>query len=176
MLIAMAGLPGTGKSFLAARLESVLEGVILNKDHVRAVLFPPRVLDYSREEDDLTMAAIYRAVAHIRKTFPRRPVIIDGRSFLRSYQVQDLLALAASIDAVPRIIECVCDDEIVRRRLEEDRVRGDHPAGNRSYELYRERKAEAEPVRVPHLVLDMGRLTGDEAVERCLAYLQGNGL
>jgi adenylylsulfate kinase len=52
MLIAMAGLPGSGKSTLAARLEERLGAVVLDKDRVRAALFPPRVLDYSAAQDD----------------------------------------------------------------------------------------------------------------------------
>jgi predicted kinase len=47
MLIAMAGLPASGKSTLAARLASELAGVVLSKDQVRAALFPPPVLDSS---------------------------------------------------------------------------------------------------------------------------------
>ena len=66
MLIAMAGLPGTGKSTLAAPLASDL-GVLLNKDDVQALLFPPPVLDYSREQDDLVMQAIYAAAADIAR-------------------------------------------------------------------------------------------------------------
>jgi predicted kinase len=43
MLIAMAGLPGSGKSTLATCLEPRLGAVVLDKDRVRAALFPPRV-------------------------------------------------------------------------------------------------------------------------------------
>ena len=70
MLIVMAGLPGTGKSTLAGRLAAELGGVVLNKDAVRALLFPPPVLDYSREQDDLVMQAIYAAAANILRGHP----------------------------------------------------------------------------------------------------------
>ena len=98
MLIAMAGLPGTGKSTLADRLKTELAAVVLNKDEVRRVLFPPPVLDYSAAQDDLCMAAIYAAAAVVLRTFPRQAVILDGRSYARAYQVRDLLALAASLN------------------------------------------------------------------------------
>ncbi len=75
MLIAMAGLPGTGKSTLAERLKAELGAVVLNKDEVRAVLFPPPVLDYSAAQDDLCMAAIYAAAAAIIRHLARdRPL------------------------------------------------------------------------------------------------------
>ena len=65
MLVVMAGLPGTGKSALARRLAADLGGVVLGKDEVRAALFPPPLLDYSPEQDDLAVGAIYTAAAHV---------------------------------------------------------------------------------------------------------------
>ncbi len=175
MLIAMAGLPGTGKSTLAARLAAELGAVLLNKDEVRAVLFPPPVLDYSREQDDLVMGAIYAAAATILRGHPQRVVILDGRTFLRGYQVRDLTALGTAVGEPARIIECVCADDVVRARLEADLETGTHPAGNRTYDLYRAVQAQAEPLTVPHLVLDTGVLSVEECVRRCLRYVLGTG-
>ena len=172
MLIAMAGLPGTGKSTLAARLQTELGAVVLNKDEVRAVLFPPPVLDYSAGQDDVCMAAIYSAAAVILRTSPRRAVILDGRTYSRSCQIRDLLASAASLNETPCIIECVCDDEVARERLERDQARGAHPAGNRTFALYQERKTAAESITVPRLVLDTGKTPPGECVKRCLSYLK----
>src|SRR5438105_9642425 len=106
MLIAMAGLPGTGKSTLAACLEGELGAVVLDKDRVRAALFPPRVLDYAALQDDIAMAAIYQAAGAILKADPRQAVVLDGRTFLRPGQVRSLLDLAASLDEPARVIEC----------------------------------------------------------------------
>ncbi len=170
MLVAMAGLPGTGKSTLAARLAAELGGVVLNKDAVRAALFPPPVLDYSRAEDDLTMAAIYSAATHIRRTFPDRAVIIDGRTFLKAYQVRDLLALADSLGEPVRVIECVCGDEVAKGRIERDAAAGTHPAGNRTFELYLAGKAAAEPLTIPRLTLDTGTTPVEECVRRAREY------
>jgi adenylylsulfate kinase len=171
VLIAMAGLPGSGKSTLAARLEERLAAAVLDKDRVRAALFPPRVLDYSAAQDDVTMAAVYQAAAVILRADPRRTVIIDGRTFLRPGQVRSLLDLAASLGEQPRIIECVCDDEVARGRLDRDQAGGRHPAGNRTFALYLTLKAAAVPIPVGHLVLDTGRTPLEECVRRCLEYL-----
>ena len=40
VLIAMAGLPGCGKTALAQRLAERLKAVVLDKDTIRAALFP----------------------------------------------------------------------------------------------------------------------------------------
>jgi adenylylsulfate kinase len=172
MLIAMAGLPGTGKSTLAAALAAALGGVVLSKDVVRAALFPLPILDYSTTQDDLVMEAIFESAVYALRADPQRVVIIDGRTFLRGYQVRDLMALRSSLNEMPILIECVCDDAVGRERLERDHALGRHPAGNRTYELYLEVKARAEPISAPHLVLDTDQLTLDACVARCLAYLR----
>lgn len=171
MLVAMAGLPGTGKSTIAARLAVDPGGVVLNKDIVRAALFPPPVLDYSAEEDDLAMAAIYSAARYIRRTFPRQWVILDGRTFLKTYQLPDLLELADSLGESVRVIECVCADDAVKERLDRDLATGSHPAGNRTFELYLTGKARAEPLTIPRLTLDTGTMPLDECVRRARGYL-----
>jgi adenylylsulfate kinase len=171
MLIAMAGLPGTGKSTVASRLAADLGAAVLSKDAVRAALFPPPALDYSAAQDDLCMAAIYRATAHILRTYPRQAVILDGRTFLRAYQVRDLLALAAPLNEAPVVIECVCDDAVARARLERDLAEGLHPARNRTFELYLALKKRSEPLSLPRLVLDTGAVPPDECVARGLRYI-----
>lgn len=168
MLVAMAGLPGTGKSTLAERLAVELGGVVLSKDTVRAVLFPPKVLDYSREQDDIAMTAVFSAARHIHITRPHIPVFLDGRTFLKAYQVHDLFAL----DPAARIIECLCSDDVAKDRLEHDLAVGIHPAKNRTFALYQAGKANAEALTVPHLTLDTGETSQDECASRALAYLQ----
>jgi hypothetical protein len=102
------------------------------------------------------MQAIFHAATYIGKTFPQQPIIIDGRTFLRTKQIDGLFALARSLNETPRIIECVCSEEVSRQRLEHDLAQGHHPAKNRTYDLYLAVKEEAEPITAPHLVLDTG--------------------
>src|SRR5829696_5035748 len=97
MLVAMAGLPGTGKSTLAARLAAALGGVVLSKDVVRSALFPPPVLDYSAAQDDVAMSAVYAAARLLLSADPARVVVLDGRTFRKAVQVADLLAAGREI-------------------------------------------------------------------------------
>ena len=165
MVVVMAGLPGTGKSTIAARVAAAVGGVVLSKDAVRAALFPPPALDYSRTQDDIAMSAVYEAAGVI---VPGRPVVIDGRTFTKAYQVRDLLDWAATIGEVPAWVECVCPDDVARERLE--RGAGSHPAGNRTFALYLRMKAAADPLAVPRLVLDTAA-DPDERIARVLAFL-----
>lgn len=171
MLIAMAGLPGTGKSTLAATLADRLGAVILNKDIVRSALFPGPVLDYSPSQDDLCMDAIYRAVALIFMSRPQQVVLLDGRTFSSASQVQTLIDWAKTVSQTLHMIECVCEDLVARKRLE---AKTDHPAQNRTFALYGELKRKSEPIECQRLVLDTGRWTVGECVERCLDYLTGS--
>lgn len=173
VLIAMAGLPGTGKSTLAARLAARLDGVVLSKDVVRAALFPAPVLDYSSEQDHIAMTAVYQAAEYILALRDSRPVFLDGRTFSKHGQLDAPLALAAELGVPLRVIECVCADEVARARIAADHSAGAHLAGNRTPELYARAKAVAVPLEVPRLTLDTGALPLEECVSRAIAYLVG---
>src|SRR4051812_15539350 len=116
----MAGLPGTGKSTLAARLADALGGGVLSKDVVRAALFPAPVLDYSAAQDDIAMSAVYSAAEHLLNAQPARPVFLDGRTFSKPGQFDAPLALAARLGPPLRVVQCVCSDEVARARLGAD--------------------------------------------------------
>ena len=139
MLIAMAGLPGTGKTTLASALARETGGVVLGKDPVRAALFPGPALDYSTEQDDLTMAAIYAAAGHLRKSQPR---LCDPRRANLSPSVSGAQSSRALREArrAARVIECVCNDVQVRQRLEDDLGSRPTPGPNRTFELYQQVK------------------------------------
>jgi predicted kinase len=172
MLIAMAGLPGTGKSTLAHLLADRLPAVILDKDVVRAALFHPAEIEYSTRQDDFCVTVMLHTVEYLLDRNTDRHVILDGRTFSRRYQVDDVRAFARRLGTSCAFIECVCSDETVRRRLERDVVEGRHPARNRTYEMYLSVKARAEPIEGPKLVVDTDGDLG-QCVQRCLAYIQG---
>ncbi len=170
MLIAMAGLPGTGKTTLATALAARTGAVTLDKDRVRAALFPPDVLDYSSEQDDLCFDTLLEAAALLLSRDPARPVILDGRTFTRKDHVISVVRAARAMNTPLAFIECTCSDTIALRRLELARAEGTHTAGNRDAGLYWRLKAAAEILDMPHLVVSTER-TLDDCVAECLTYL-----
>jgi dephospho-CoA kinase len=58
MLIALAGLPGTGKTTLAGHLAARLPGVVLDKDRIWACLFPPGVTSHMFRKRAFTLAFV----------------------------------------------------------------------------------------------------------------------
>jgi adenylylsulfate kinase len=169
ILIAMAGLPGSGKSALAVRLAAALPAVILNKDTVREAVFPPPETEYTSAQDDFVLSLMYQAAGWLLRK--DRNVIIDGRTFTRKYQRDALKKAAESAGVDMRIIYCHAPDEVVRVRLEKDTAIDEHPAKDRDYNLYLRRKAVIEPIEEPHLSLDTNTSL-DELETLALAWLR----
>ncbi|MGH3843381.1 MAG: AAA family ATPase [Pseudonocardiaceae bacterium] len=172
MIVQLAGLPGTGKSSLAAELVHRLEGrlLLLDKDRVRQALFGPQHTLYTREQDDFCVGTMFRtAVWHLRHS-PSSIVIFDGRTCSRAYQVAQVRRFASRTRQPLRLIECVCPDTAIDQRLRADTARGTHPAANRDIRLYRRLRASADPIPDPKLRLDT---TGPllECADRALSYL-----
>jgi adenylylsulfate kinase len=172
MLIAMAGLPGTGKSTLARGLAQELAAIVLDKDAVRAALFPASEIEYSTPQDDLVVDIMLQVAGHLLRKDPERTVILDGRTFSRSYQVDAVRSFAKVAGVACVIVECVCSEETVRRRLQQDVAEGCHLAENRDYAMYLSVKARAEPIAEPKLVIDTGQ-DPVSAVRECVTQIRG---
>jgi len=168
----MAGLPGTGKSSIARQLATRLHALVLSKDEIRAELFSNEQIDFSREQDDLCMMVVYLIAGYLLRANPEQTIVIDGRTFSQSYQTEQLLSRAESFEVKPVIIECVCDDAVARQRLENDRRAGAHPAANRTYKLYLDLRDKAEPINADRLLVDTGKESLKNSVDRCIAYLK----
>ncbi len=172
MLIAMAGLPATGKSTIARALAVRLDAVLLDKDEIRAALFAPQDIEYSRPQDDFCMGILYQVAAYLLRKEPSRRIIVDGRPFSKRYQIERLTAFAAEIAAPLKLVECTVSDEDARRRLEAQ-SHGEHLAANRNFSMYLGMKQQAEPIEQPRLVLDTSALDLAASVERAAAYILG---
>ncbi|MEO7194474.1 MAG: AAA family ATPase [Pseudonocardiaceae bacterium] len=173
MIVQLAGLPGTGKSALAAELVHRLEGsaLLLDKDRVRHALFGPQHTRYTREQDDFCVLTMFQTAAwHLRRT-PSSIVIFDGRTCSRAYQVAQVRRFATRTRQPLRLIECVCAEATIEQRLRADTARDTHLATNRDIQLYWRLRAGAEPIPDPKLRLNT---TGPlpECTDRALSYLR----
>ena len=163
MIILMAGLPGTGKSTLARALADRLDGVVLGKDEIRRAIFSGRDVEYSTAQDDFVMEIMLQAASWLLTHDAGRFVFLDGRTFSRRYQVDRVLAAASEFHQPWRIIECVCNEETTRARLETQAASREHPAGNRDFRLYLDVKAHFEPITQPKIVIDT-----DQPLDQCM--------
>jgi predicted kinase len=170
-LIALAGLPASGKSTVCRQLSKLLPAAILDKDQVRAVLFSSEDIEYSLTQDDFCIEIMLQTACVLMAK--GRTVLLDGRPFSRRYQVERLAVYAHENHLPLKIIECVCPEAIVRQRLEQDIAQGSHLAQNRDFEMYLKVKAQAESIELPRLVVDTSQPV-DSVISSCLDYIQHN--
>jgi adenylylsulfate kinase len=166
----MTGLPGVGKSTLAHALAARLKGVVLNKDTVRAALFPGSLTDYSTEQDNLCFNTVLESAAYLARRRRTEYLFLDGRTFSKRVQVEQAIAAAVDEECSWRILYLICPDPIAEHRLVESSQA--HPALNRTAELYRQVKGAFEPITHPKFIIDTSHPL-EECVYEAVAYLTG---
>jgi len=170
MIILMAGLPGTGKTTLAHELARRTAGRVLSKDEFRHAIFSPDEIEYSTPQDDFVLKLMLETAGYLLSRQSHRMIFLDGRPFSRRYQIENAIAAADSLHQPWSILECVCSEQTVHRRLAADSQAGSHLAGNRNFELYREVQARFEAILHPKTVIDTDQPLAD-SVDRALAAL-----
>lgn len=168
-LILLCGLPGTGKSHLAALLRERLPLVRVASDHIRRVLFPePR---YTPAEHCAVHATCQELVDQLLRE--GHSVVLDATNLAHRHR-QRYYQLAEQHGAKLLILHTTAAPEVIRRRLQE-RGEGLLPAYDSAadWEIYQQYSEKMEPIRRPHRLVDTsGDLT--PVVEDLVHYIQGS--
>jgi adenylylsulfate kinase len=165
----ITGLPGSGKSVIAATVAEMLEAwdcrvVVLELDQIRRVITPhPTYTDAERE-------AVYRALVHIGAGLvdAGTPVIFDATAHRRAWR--DLARAAIKKFAE---VQLICPLAVCRER-EASRVgtgapRGIYAGSGRPGSRVPGVDVTYEPARAPELMLD----TKDQSVEASARAIVG---
>lgn len=154
-LIMLAGLPGTGKSFLGRLLSVQLGAALVATDHVRRAFFPRP--DYSGAERDTVHDLCCRLAERLLAA--RVPVVLDATHSIEAHR-QSVYALAARLEVPLVVVETVAPEALARQRLERRASLRRDPfdmsdAVTRAvYDRVRQR---FEPITRPHTVVDTSR-------------------
>jgi predicted kinase len=164
----LVGLPGAGKSTLAAALQQRLPDTrVLNKDGVRSILFDP--CDYSAAERSIAFSAMLDAARyHLGRG---RVVVLDGLAFPRRGEEEEVDAVVADTGAFLATILCDVPIEVAVARADADAVAGTHRAANRDGAAVRRVAAEMQEPSGAYLTVDTTRPI-DEAAELALGYIE----
>lgn len=171
MIVLMAGLPGAGKTTLPRELAGRTGGRVLSKDEVRHSLFAADEIEYSAGQDDFCLQVMMETAGQLWQRDPSRILFLDGRTFSRRYQIDNVVRAAASLHQSWCILECVCLEESAKERLEKQSAQAQHPAGNRHFQLYLEVRSRFEAITLPKAVIDTEKALPD-CVELALAALR----
>ena len=175
MIVIIAGLPGTGKSTLARALAQRLPGAVLDKDSIRASLFQPAYVEYSRSQDDFCGEIMLQTAAYLLSKHAEIHVVLDGRTFSRRYQRDRVIEFCSQVGTSWATLECVCSETTALGRIAEAMAASNHLAANRTPELYREIREAWEPIDQPKLVVDTDE-NMESYVDRAVRYLTADAI
>ncbi len=147
-VVALMGLPGAGKTTLAAALAPALALELVSRDRIRAGMFVNP--SYTRQEKSAAFDALLLAVRAL--IGQGRSCVVDGLPFAT---VVERTALTLECNALGcELLWCYmdCPPQLARQRVEADR--GIHPASDRDGDLVDQVAARFAPPEPGVLRLD----------------------
>lgn len=164
LLLLVAGLPASGKTWFARALAEKLDAVHINSDAVRTAM------GLRGQYGPASKQQVYDAMTERGEAALKngRPVIVDSTFFKKTLR-RPWLALAEKLDVPCLFIEIKIPEEAARQRLQKKRE--DSEA---TWDVYLQLKAEWEEIATPHLVLDSDQLPLDEMVVLAEKFLTEN--
>lgn len=146
-VIALMGLPGSGKSSLLRALPAALRMPVIDRDAIRAAMFPESF--DGRAEKDAAVSAVWAALA-ARLKFGQR-VVIDGMTFASQRNRDQVARIAKAQGAIALEVFLDVPVEICAARVA---AQIGHPSPERTPALVYEVAARFEPVAAGALHLD----------------------
>jgi len=153
VVVALIGLPGAGKSTVAAALERELGLRRVCRDAIRAAMFPR--CEYSFVEKRAAFRTVLLAVEI--NCLVGEPTVIDGMTFSRRADFDELHERAErhGYDVLPLFIDCPV--ALARERIARDLIERVHPAGDREPELVERVARRFDPPPAAAIRIDASR-------------------
>lgn len=166
-LLAMVGLPGSGKSLVARTIQEMVSSVVVSTDVARGFLGYPPV--YSDDELRFVYEVCYRVIR--ARLADGQRVIFDGSNHAAAHRAR-LAELAHDCGAKSAFCYVYAPDEVVfeRLHLRDNSDRPEDVQSNARWEINRLMAAQEEPILRPHLKLNSSTATPAELAAAALAY------
>ena len=147
-IVAVSGLPGTGKSFVSQRLREKLQAIILESDALRKVLYPHPA--YTAEESAHLFASIHTLISRLLEKGV--PVILDATN-LSEHNREYLYNIAKHLGAKLIMVKVKAPQDVVKQRLAERRAAATGKS-DADWTIYQKLKPTEENIRRKHYVID----------------------
>lgn len=167
-LIAMSGLPGSGKSTVAEGVARQIQAPIFSVDPAEAAMWTS---GFSKADTGLAAYKVVQALAAENLKLGLS-VIIDAVNPVEAARNM-WRELAEEHDVPLTFIEVVCSNEQIHRTRIEARVRGIPGMSEVSWDHVLARMREFEPWTDDRLVLDSSQLNPEALVEQAIAHCSG---
>lgn len=161
MIVIVFGLPGSGKSHFAQRLSGLLKSDYINSDRVRKEILTKKKTYSEGEKLSIYDEMISRMLSIAKQN---KTVVVDATFYKDDIRNKFIREAEKSYGIV--FIEVVADQKIIRERLKTPRDESDA-----DFEVYKKIKAQWEPLRQPHLMLQSTNDNIDEMLQKALEYL-----
>ena len=161
MIIIVAGLPGSGKSYFAERLASKIGALYIGSDKVRKSM--DAMGQYSFEDK----LQVYKEMVKILKENLNKytNVVVDATFYLSA--MRDLFLQLAANRSVPICYILIEASE----QLTKERVSQPRKDSEADFAVYKKVKAQYEELTIPHLKLKSTNENIDKMLETAMTYI-----
>lgn len=162
MNIAIFGLPGSGKTYFASQLALKINALHLSSDAVRKDL--QQMGHYEEQAKSTVYLAMLQLMEKANKN--QQDVVLDATFHKRN--IRDLFSeKSRELHQQLYFIEIKADESVIRERLRHKR-----PDSEADFGVYLKIKKESEQVEEDHLVLNSGRDSLNEMLNRAVVYIK----
>jgi predicted kinase len=164
MVIIIAGLPGSGKSYFAGRLSECLSALYFSSDQFRKIFFTG--IKYSPDEK----LAVYEKLLSetLKAANSKKNIVLDGTFYKKSIREKFRAALLANNQKII-FIEIRAESELIK-----DRLKGIRKDSDADYEVYQKLLTEFEPLEENHLTLFSEMDNVEYMLKESLDYISKN--
>ena len=171
VLVAVSGLPATGKSYVSQRLLERVPLALLETDTLRKALLPSPT--YSVKES----ARLFRLTHELIEELLDEgiPVLLDATNLVESHR-ERLYNIADQRGVKLVLVRVKAPPEVVQDRLA-GRKQGNHPQdqSDADWEVYQRMRPSVEPIHRNHFVVDTTRDVGpvvDKVVKEITRWMR----